>query len=97
MDNTNPQLTGKKRKLLTKLRKILRRRNMKQIELIAILNHMGYSATPAKISELINGKKDFFVYETLVPLCKALECTPNDLIEGNWSYRERRGRPPSNA
>jgi DNA-binding Xre family transcriptional regulator len=67
---------------MTKLRKILKEKNMSQGDLydkikLTCHRHLGRDV----ISKIVTGKKQNFEIYTLLKICVALNVTPNDLIE----------------
>jgi DNA-binding Xre family transcriptional regulator len=67
---------------MTKLRKILKEKNMSQGDLydkikLTCQRHLGRDV----ISKIVTGKKQNFEIYTLLKICVALNVTPNDLIE----------------
>jgi DNA-binding Xre family transcriptional regulator len=67
---------------MTKLRKILKEKNMSQGDLydkikLTCHSHLGRDV----ISKIVTGKKQNFEIYTLLKICVALNVTPNDLIE----------------
>ena len=66
----------------TKLYKILRERGISQMGLHNLIkdrcnSHLGNDV----ISRIVNGKKTNYELHTLLKICIALDCTPNDIIE----------------
>ena len=66
----------------TKLYKILRKRGISQMGLHNLIKdrcktHLGNDV----ISRIVNGKKTNYELHTLLKICIALNCTPNDVIE----------------
>lgn len=72
----------------TKLKKIMIDREMKQEELrdlVIIFPATGKQParkiTISSLNQIINGQKDFMVKRTLYAICRALKCTPNDILD----------------
>tara|TARA_Y100001938_G_C8013360_1_gene391261 strand:+ start:451 stop:738 length:288 start_codon:yes stop_codon:yes gene_type:complete len=66
----------------TKLYKILRKRGISQMGLHNLIkdrcnSYLGNDV----ISRIVNGKKTNYEIHTLLKICIALDCTPNDIIE----------------
>ena len=66
----------------TKLKIILKKRNMTQSELYNIIkdNCKSYLGKDV-ISRIVNGKKQNYEIYTLLKICMALNVTPNQIIE----------------
>lgn len=67
---------------MTKIKKILSDRSMSQKDLYKAIEDkcitpMGYD----RISKIVNGKICNYSMFTLLKLCLALDCTPNDVID----------------
>ena len=66
----------------TKLYKILRKRGISQMGLHNLIkdrcnSYLGNDV----ISRIVNGKKTNYEIHTLLKICIALDCTPNDILE----------------
>jgi DNA-binding Xre family transcriptional regulator len=66
----------------TKLKKLLREKEITQTELYYLIkdkckSYLGQDV----ISRIVNGKKTNYETYTLLKICLALKCTPNQLIE----------------
>tara|TARA_Y100000114_G_C11763532_1_gene331456 strand:+ start:5010 stop:5300 length:291 start_codon:yes stop_codon:yes gene_type:complete len=66
----------------TKLYKILRKRGISQMGLHNLIkdrcnSYLGNDV----ISRIVNGKKTNYEIHTLLKICIALDCTPNEIIE----------------
>mgnify|MGYP003625538649 CR=1 FL=1 len=75
-------MENKSEKTNTKLHKILRKRGISQMGLHNLIKdrcktHLGNDV----ISRIVNGKKTNYELHTLLKICIALDCTPNDIIE----------------
>tara|TARA_R110000850_G_scaffold74863_3_gene163585 strand:+ start:1377 stop:1658 length:282 start_codon:yes stop_codon:yes gene_type:complete len=71
-----------KEKTRTKLYNILRKRGISQTGLHNLIKdrcktHLGNDT----ICRIVNGKKTNYEIHTLLKICLALNCTPNDIIE----------------
>jgi DNA-binding Xre family transcriptional regulator len=66
----------------TKIKKLLIKKEMSQSDLFhAIKNNCkGYLGKDV-ISRIVNGKKQNYELFTLLKICLALNCTPNDIVE----------------
>jgi len=66
----------------TKIKKLLIKKGMSQSDLFhAIKNNCNSYLGKDVISRIVNGKKQNYEIYTLLKLCLALNCTPNDIIE----------------
>ena len=66
----------------TKLRKMLREKNMSQKQLyFRIKERCGTPIGLDSISQIVSGKKQNYNIFTLMKICHALNCSPNDIIE----------------
>ena len=66
----------------TKLKKLLRKKRITQTELYYLIkercnSYLGHDV----ISRIVNGKKTNYHIDTLLKLCIALNCAPNDIID----------------
>lgn len=66
----------------TKLKKLLRKKRISQTELFHLIKercdtHLGQDV----ISRIVNGKKTNYQIDTLLKICMALNCTPNNIID----------------
>lgn len=66
----------------TKLKQLLRKRGISQTGLHNLIkdkcnSYLGQDV----ISRIVNGKKTNYEIHTLLKICVALDCTPNDIIE----------------
>ena len=68
-------------KATTKLHKILHEREMSTKDLERSLQEKGLKIEYYALTEYRSGKRKNMTIETLNKLCKALEVTPNDLVE----------------
>lgn len=69
----------------TKLKEILIKKRISQTELYNLIkencnSHLGQDV----ISRIVNGKKKNYEIFTLLKLCVALNCTPNQIIEKDY-------------
>ena len=67
----------------TKLHRLLHQREMKVKDLERALLDVGEKIEYYQLTEIRNGKRTNFTTETLYKLCKALDCTPNDILDWN--------------
>ena len=68
----------------TKLKKILREKRISQTELYNLIKQQCKSYLGRDvISRIVNGKKTNYELYTLLKICRALNCSPNDIIEGS--------------
>ena len=66
----------------TKLKKLLREKGFTQTDLYNRIKEQCNSYLGQDvISRIVNGKKVNYEIHTLLKICLALKCTPNDLIE----------------
>lgn len=81
----------------TKLYKILHEREMSVKDLERALEAVGEKIEYYQLTEFRSGVRTNYTTETLYKLCKALECTPNDIVD--WSEKpqpkSKRGRAKS--
>ncbi len=66
----------------TKIKIILEKKGMSQSDLFyKIQNQCKVCIGKDVISNIVNGKKQNYHIQTLLKICLALNCTPNDIIE----------------
>jgi len=66
----------------TKLRLLLKSRGMKQTDLLTQINQqIGIPISKPMLSNIVSGKKNNYQLFTLIRLCKALNVTPNEIID----------------
>jgi DNA-binding Xre family transcriptional regulator len=69
----------------TKLYKILRKKGINQTGLHNLIKDRCKSSLGNDvISRIVNGKKTNYEIHTLLKICIALDCTPNDIIEKEY-------------
>ena len=69
---------------MTKLRMILFEREITQKDLYEMIKAQSYVPVPKNtISKIVNGRKTNYHVSTLIKICRALELTPNEIIEKN--------------
>ena len=69
---------------MSKLKSILEKKEISQSDLYFKIKSL--CKTPIGrdvISNIVNGKKENYHIHTLLKICLALNCTPNDIIEKN--------------
>jgi DNA-binding Xre family transcriptional regulator len=81
-------------KATTKLHRILHEREMTTKDLERSLQEKGLKIEYYALTEYRSGKRKNMTIETLNKLCKALEVTPNDLVEHDATPRPHK---PKNA
>ncbi len=74
--------------MTTKLKRYLVEHEITQRKLEKLLQQAGHKLNLAQINRVVNGKSDFMVLTSLVPICNTLNITPNDVVEGNWQISE---------
>lgn len=70
---------------MTKLQRILNERGMSQVNLYSLIKEK--CNTPIgldRISNIASGKLKNYNVNTLLKLCIALDCTPNDIVERDY-------------
>ncbi len=73
-----------KEKKITKLHLVLLNKGVSGVDLAEMVGVLGAKSNVSRINKIKLGKSDLLCYNTLVPICKALGVTPNDIIEGDW-------------
>lgn len=69
-------------KVETKIGKLLKQRKMKQKQLLDIINEQtGIPISKPMLSNIVSGKKKNYQLFTIIRICKALNVTPNDIID----------------
>lgn len=66
----------------TKLKLLLKSRGMKQTELLNIIDkQMGLPISKPMLSHIVSGKNNNYQLFTLIRICKALNVTPNEVVD----------------
>lgn len=69
---------------VTKLKQLLIDKGMKQSDLVKKLNEVATSPLPQyQISKICTGKLTNYSVHTLIKICRALEVTPNEVLDKN--------------
>jgi DNA-binding Xre family transcriptional regulator len=77
----------------TKLHKILHEREMSVKDLQRALEAVGEKIEYYQLTEFRNGVRTNYTTETLYKLCKALDCTPNDIEDWSEKPQPKAKRP----
>ena len=68
--------------MVTKIRLILLERGMTQKQLLQIINEQAKVPVPQyQLSRIVNGKVSNYHVNTLIKICRALEVTPNEILQ----------------
>jgi DNA-binding Xre family transcriptional regulator len=68
--------------MVTKLRMLLLERGMTQKQLLEIINEQAVTCVPQyQLSRIVNGKATNYHVNTLIKICRALEVTPNEILQ----------------
>ena len=67
----------------TKLESFLRSRGIQQQKLVEKVNSLFpyENISPCSLSNIVTGKQKNWEVRTVQRLCKALDCTPNDIVD----------------
>jgi DNA-binding Xre family transcriptional regulator len=66
----------------TKLAHLLNEKNISQADLYRIIENQNEKPiTKYLINNLVNGRRTNMNTDTLLKICRALECTPNDILD----------------
>ncbi len=69
--------------MATKLKSILFKKNISQKELAVMIikDNNGKNVSQATLCNIINGKQQNYMLDTLRAICKALKVTPNEILD----------------